>query len=324
MKKRLFTIIFSFCLLVTDAQSDSLAYKTDNKPSNHKKLFIAGGSAVYAAFATGLYFSWYNQYDQTRFHFFNDWHEWEQMDKAGHLFSSYFQSDLIFNTAIRAGYSSDASLALGAFSSLLFQSTIEVMDGFSSGWGFSVFDFSSNLVGTSIFAIQEKLWEEQRVKFKVSYWPVNHNDDIFYSENGLLSTSNKQRADALFGFHSLERLLKDYNGQTVWLSANINSFFKQSVLPDWINIAFGYSSHNMYGGFINSWGANDELFIVDSNKYPRHRQYILALDYDLSKVKTSNVFFKTLFDVLNIFKWPSPAIEYTSNGKMNFHLVFLN
>src|SRR5690242_7933555 len=36
-----------------------------------------------------LYTQWYQSYPQSRFHFFNDVDEWNQMDKAGHLMTAY-------------------------------------------------------------------------------------------------------------------------------------------------------------------------------------------------------------------------------------------
>ncbi len=287
-------------------------------------MLLWGGSGIYAVGATSLYFAWYKDYDQDGFHFFNDWGEWNNMDKAGHVFSAYSQTLLVFKGAQWAGYSNQQSLMMASASSLLFQSIIEIMDGFSSAWGFSITDLSANFLGTSAFYIQEKLWNEQRIKFKMSYWPEHHPSEIIVSETGLFSFPLEQRANQLYGSGALERILKDYNGQTIWASVNIHSFAKNSTFPKWLNVALGFSSANMYGGFSNRWELNDENIIIDPVKYPRSKQYVLALDYDLSKIRTDSPFLKTVFDVLDIIKWPAPAIEYSSVSGWRFHLVFTN
>jgi len=48
----------------------------------------------------------------------------------------------------------------------------------------------------------------------------------------------KLRPNTLGG-NFIQQALKDYNGQTYWLSANIWSFNKESNFPKWLNIAFG-------------------------------------------------------------------------------------
>ena len=54
----------------------------------------------------------------------------------------------------------------------------------------------------------------------------------------------KQRLDKL-GNDVTEEFLKDNNGQTYWLSANINSFFKTNDIPNLLNITFGYGADGM-------------------------------------------------------------------------------
>ena len=48
-------------------------------------------------------------------------------------------------------------------------SIIEVMDGFSTHWGFSKGDMLANIIGTGLFAAQQKWWGEQRMSLKFSF-----------------------------------------------------------------------------------------------------------------------------------------------------------
>lgn len=282
-----------------------------------------GTLGTYVTGSTALYFAWYKQNPQSGFHFFDDSQEWLQMDKLGHVYSGYNQSLQMYKSMRWAGYDDDFSILYSTLLGLGFQTTIEIMDGFSSKWGFSYTDCIANVSGVASFAIQQKLWKEQRLSLKMSYWPINHPNDIVRSETGILSVPLSSRSDDLFG-NGIEGLLKDYNGQTIWLSVDVSSFMKESKWPDWLSIAAGYSAENMYGGFQNTWEINDENFIADPILYPRYRQYILALDYNLSAVRTKSRFVNTFLDLLNMLKWPAPAIEYNRVDGFQFHLLFLN
>ena len=50
---------------------------------------IGGNVAAYGGTMIALYSTWYKNYPQSHFHFFNDNNEWLQIDKAGHTWSAY-------------------------------------------------------------------------------------------------------------------------------------------------------------------------------------------------------------------------------------------
>ena len=289
-----------------------------------QNLIKYGGAATYGLASYWLYNNWYKNFEQSGFHFFDDYGQWENVDKLGHMQASYMQTDLIHHSLIWAGWSEEKTLLSSAFISLGFQTTVEIMDGFSEEWGFSWSDFVSNILGAGSYVLQEKLWHQQKIKFKVSYWPKSYSNTGMNSSNGSQLFSLKERADFLFGNHFFEQSLKDYNAQTIWITSNPNQWIKTSIWPGWLGVAVGYSADNMYGGFNNSWEHKGEYVNVNQELYPRYRQYILAFDYDLTHLKVKGKFMKTLFKLLDIFKWPSPAIELRSNGELHFHLLFLN
>jgi len=284
-------------------------------------LALTGSSILYTGFSIGLYNTWYKQYPQSNFHLFNDWNEWNNMDKAGHVYTAYFQGVLCYKGAKWTGLSENQSILVGAICGSLFQTTIEVMDGFSDNWGFSIGDMASNVVGVGAFVAQQKAWGEQRINLKVSSWPQNYSQQDLYSVDGLSKTTLDARAADLFGDAYSESFLKDYNAQTIWASFNIKSFMnRDSKIPDWLNVAVGYGSENMYGGFENEW-ADDEgnRFVVSDIDYPNYKQYYLGLDIDLTRIKVKSPFLKSVLSVLNIFKLPLPAIEYNSLGELKVH-----
>ena len=128
-----------------------------------------------------------------------------------------------------------------------------------------------------------------------------------------------QRSDSLFGSSLPERALKDYNGQTYWLSANLQSFFPKSKLPPWLNVAVGYGASGMFGGYDNKWESGGTT--IDRSDIPRQRQWYLAPDIDFTRIKTKSKFLKTAFFVLNCLKFPAPALML-SNGKLKVHAVY--
>ena len=114
-------------------------------------------------------------------------------------------------------------------------------------------------------------------------------------------------------------MLKDYNGQTYWFSANLRSFFPGSDLPQWLNVAFGYGADGMFGGFENKW-EEDPGVSVDRTDIKRYRQLYLAPDINFSKIKTNSKAVKVLFAALDAFKFPTPSLEL-SNGKFKMNAI---
>jgi hypothetical protein len=278
----------------------------------------------YAAGSFALYQAWYKDYPKESFHFFNDLKEWEGVDKAGHIYSSYIQTDLLTSVFSWAGYERKTAVRNASLLSFAYQSTIEIMDGFSSAWGFSIADIGSNLIGNALYIAQEQLWGQQKIQMKMSSFPINYSNDIILSETSLFSSSLNDRAKHLYGNSWPESFLKDYNAQTIWFSSNPADWLSSNKWPNFLALSLGYGANNMFGGFENNWELNDENFIIDPVSYPRYKQYVLALDYDLRKIRSKKAWVNTILKALNLFKWPAPAIEYRSNGEWVFHLLFLN
>jgi hypothetical protein len=321
-----FTIIIAGTICIhAFSQTSHVQEKGFFAPSdtfNQKRFNYALGisAATYTGFSIGLYHAWYKQYPQGEFHFFNDSGEWGNMDKIGHVYTAYFQGVLCYKGAKWTGLSDDKSIIVGAVCGSLFQTTIEVMDGFSTEWGFSFSDMAANTAGIGLYALQQKYWKDQRISLKVSSIPKRYPNHIVVGTQGTEITL-QERADNLFGSSFAEKYLKDYNAQVYWASISVESFFPIDKWPDWLNIAFGYGADNMFGGFDNEWETDGEQFVVDVEAFPRVHQFYLGFDLNLSKIKTNNNFLKGVLSMFNIFKVPSPAIEINSKGEFTFHIL---
>lgn len=273
--------------------SDSLNKKRQNS------VFIT--EAVLASGALiGLNQLWYADYPRSNFHFINDNADWLQMDKAGHLYSSYHIGRFGAEALNWSGTSKKNQVIYGASLGFAFLTAVEVLDGFSEKWGASMGDVIANASGTALYVSQELIWKEQRIIPKFSYHKTQYSN---------------YRPDVL-GSTVPEQILKDYNGQTYWLSTNIYSFSKGSKIPKWLNVALGYGAEGMIS-------KNDDNFIpILIHKPEKFRQFYLSLDVDLSKIKTKSHFLKTIFSVLNTVKIPAPTIEYSPQSGFKFYAFY--
>lgn len=274
-----------------------------------RKWIVGGGSALVAVGSLlALNEAWYKQYPKTGFHTFDDSREWLQVDKAGHAWTAYHVSRTLTALWRWTGTPEHKAVLLGSATSIGYMGIIEYLDAHSAEWGWSWADIGANTTGTLLFAAQELAWKEQKISFKFSSAPRSYPANL------------QQRADKLFGKSFPEKLLKDYNAQTYWLSANIRSFYKEAPLPDWLNIAVGYGATGMFGGFENL--AYDELGdpIFDRRDIARQRQWYLSPDIDFTRIKSSRKGARTLLQILNCIKMPAPALELR-NGKLKGRLI---
>ena len=279
-------------------------------PNKGRVWLVAGTNVVgYSSAMIALYAAWYKNYPQTRFHTFNDLPEWKQMDKAGHIYSAYVESRSSMELWRWAGLDRKKRIWIGGMSGVFYQTVIEVLDGFSAGWGWSWGDFTANILGSGALVAQELAWDDQRIKFKFSFHRKNYSDP-----------SLNQRSDLLFGKTTTERLLKDYNGQTYWASVNLKPFFKNSNLPDWLSVSLGYGAEGLFGGTQNTAKDANGNIIFDRRDIKRYRQWFLSPDIDLSKIKTHKKAVHLLLSMLSAFKFPTPSIEF-SNGKFRAHAI---
>ena len=301
MKKRILYFVFVLASFSGLAQSKLNQFlkpsDTLHKPRRNAVVITeatAGGLTL-----LGLNQLWYSDFERSKFQTINDNNEWLQMDKLGHAFTAYQVGKFGADVLNWSGVSEKDQLLYGATLGFSFLTAVEVLDGFSKEWGFSWGDFAANASGTGLYIGQELLWKEQRITLKYSF----HRTDFA-----------AQRPDKL-GVGLLEESLKDYNGQTYWLSANLHSFFKQSKLPKWLNVAFGYGGEGLLAG---TEAKQIELF----GQHNRQRQYYLSLDVDLTKINTNSHILRTLFNIFNVVKIPLPTLEFTDKNGIKFHAMY--
>lgn len=255
-----------------------------------RKIILLSGAA-YTTSLVVLGNTWYGKAERQPFTFFNDWPEWKQVDKAGHFFTAFHLSAATAQVLQRHQIPPAKAHLYGTLTGFLLLLPIEILDGFSANYGASLPDLGANLSGSLFYYSQATLWKEIRIHPKFSFhrtsFPARRNDGTL--GNGLPS-----------------ELLKDYNGQTYWLSFNADRFF---AFPRWLNIALGYGATGMvYGRTVQNHAAG----------YQAVRQFYLAPDFDLSHIKSRSKAINTVLFIANLIKLPAPALEISS-GSMKWH-----
>jgi len=302
MLKLLLSILLILSLTVSFSQSvkdSTINYK------KRKLILVTGTSVLTVGSLVYLNQEWYSQYNTGHFRFFNDNAEWLQMDKVGHVWTNYQTSRLMMQAFNWAGYTKQQQLIYGGTISFAYMTAVECLDGFSAGWGFSWGDIIANGLGSGLAIGQEVWFKEQRMQLKFSYSP-----------SGLAKYNPK-----LLGSSFTSQLLKDYNGQTYWLSINPSSFLKKQSgkFPKWLSAAFGYSAYGMTNALTNKevMDKNGNVFFFNPE-----RRFYFSLDVDLTRIKTKSKVLKSIFSVINVIKFPAPALQYSKSGFRFYGLYY--
>lgn len=262
--------------------------------------FIVG---IYATIMVWLNYAWYRGFPRSNFHWFDDRGEWNQVDKAGHMYGAYFETVWAYELLRWSGVDNKRAAITAAFIGMGFESSIEIWDGFSTKWGASWSDLAANACGAMLAMVQYLLWEEQRIMCKFSY----NANQYRYTTPEL-----QDRADDLFGRSFFEKVVKDYNNITLWVSINPSKFIP-AIKPDWGCVSIGYAGENLFGGFQNRW-IDAEGKKHDRTDLPRNRIIKLSLDADLPRLRQNDPTGKAVFKALNIIKMPFPSYNIRIPG----------
>jgi hypothetical protein len=302
LKAIICSALIFFSALMPLRSQDSLSLNSPPK-INKTRLFTSLGveAAAYAGLASYLELIWYKDKPSAPFHLDHDFKGYQQVDKFGHVFGSYYEGYIGYNLLRFSGVKKTPSLLLGGTLGLIMQTPIEIFDGIHESWGWSWGDILANTIGTSLFIGQELLFDDQVVKYKVSW----HKSPYPFRASG---EPVKPELRNLF----------DYNSQTYWLSVPLKKIMPASKIPPWICVAAGYGATGMYGKYENLTSYNG----VPVPPTDRYRKYMLTMDIDWTKIKTDSKFLRAVFDCLIFVKLPFPALEYNSLGQFKGHWLY--
>lgn len=281
-------IIFCFLILSqTVVAQNTTIYKRQKDSTNLSKQIFTNslvGTSYFGSLLT-LQNVWYKENYQQELHFFNDGKNWFQMDKLGHGYTSYELTRGISELYEWAGTSKKNAALIGSSISLSYLTCLELMDGFSKNWGFSTWDITANIGGTALYLGQNLLFSRQ----------------LFVPKFSFHKTKYAPLRPEVLGSNFSEQLLKDYNGQTYWLSFSPGNFGSNNF-PKWLCLSLGYSADAKILG-------NSDIYL----NYVAKREYLFSVDLDLSQLAVKNVILKRLLKQLNLIKIPFPALHLSNN-----------
>ncbi len=198
------------------------------------------------------------------------------IDKLGHFYGGAIATDMFYGGLRWADMEEKIAYIYGAVLSGIVQIGIEVKDGFSPRWGFSVYDVGSGMIGSLLPIGRRYIPWMNGLNIKWSYYkPSRHYFDVVNPHG----TWND-----------------DYEGQTYWFTYKINDVLPstlEKIWPDILGVAVGLSL------------ATDE-----DGKGGGHVEIFLGLDYDLTVIIPSDsAFWEGVKHYLNYIHLPAPAVR---------------
>ena len=235
-------------------------------------VLIAYGAAYWLVFDKG----WWDE-QGSHFRFENDFDYALNLDKFGHFASGVIMGESFYEGYRWAGVSEFKSYLFAGFSAMETHIAIDVKDGYSPQWGFSVFDVLSGTLGGFLPMAERYIPVFKYVDLKWSYW-INTKAYYRQSKTGVFTD--------------------DYCNQTFWASFKIHRMLPKAArayYPSWLAIAAGLS-------------IDEGVFIHDRDVTP-HREVYIALDYDLEAFRPQSRMARTIVKYLNYFKLPAPTVQ---------------
>ena len=139
------------------------------------------------------------------------------------------------------------------------------------------------------------------------------HDDVQFKFSFNQTKWANQRPE-LLGNNLGQQILKDYNGQTYWISMPFSRI--DNYLTDFLMFSFGYGAEAMIYG--SSY--EQDIILPKLNSY---RQFYLSLDINWWKIINQTIIgkWKYIFYPLKYIKTPMPTIEL-SQKKLKFHSFY--
>lgn len=271
--------------------STHLAFFEPSHTFNNKRFLGVAASTTVALASSYVYVqtAWWKDNSKS-FHFDGgaDLKYAKNLDKFGHFFGGVIYGDLFAGGMRWAGSSEKKSKLWGGVFGTSIQAFVEIKDGYSPNWGFSVFDLLSGSAGAfyPYFQTQSRLLAA--TDMKLSYY----KRDDFYFKN---QTYKGQWND-------------DYMNQTYWFTFNPKRYNPNWKWPAWLGISAGFSIDNKLNDLYT--GVNDY-----ANHGKGHYEWFLAPDIDFKALLPKTKGWQKLAHVLNYVKVPAPTIRLKPSVK---------
>ncbi|MDD3050426.1 MAG: DUF2279 domain-containing protein [Candidatus Cloacimonetes bacterium] len=287
----------SYEYFTIDGDDENINYSEpidrDSLQIKWNRVAIIGTS--YTAAVVGLHIwqsnNWWSD-ERGKFHFKINVEHAQAMDKFSHTYATIMESYFFSKAFNWCGLNDEKSALWGSILALLYQTQIEIQDGFAKKWGFDVNDQIANTIGAGWFYARSKVDFLKHFDIKMSYYP----SDYSRTEEGIEELGKKNQ-----GFSFVNYIFLDYGGHTYWLSGRVWELLPerlQNYWPKFLALSVGVSAHNL------------------KTDRKQQREYYLSLDYDFSKILPANKKgWKTITELLNFIHFPAPAVRISPDFK---------
>jgi len=192
------------------------------------------------------------------------------------------------------------------FSASLFAQNIYFLSRWS-GFNNNTASYTSLLLASSIMGAMEvhdayyKRWGFSTGDFifnvlGASFYTGQQNIDVMKNLDYKISYDFTKEKDD-------QAVIESYANMTFWLTANPSGLFESALpewFPNWLNIAVGVSV---------------------THSEPKRTEFLIALDYNLKRLKTKSIFLNHIIHTLDRYHFPAPAVRL-SPGFIGFGLYF--
>jgi len=252
----------------------------DSTRVNGTRLAIVGGTVAAGMVAIHIYQhnAWWRG-ARGPFHVEEDLRYAKNIDKLGHLYAANLLTFGLSRSLRWTNVGEEPALVWGAVGSTLFETYIEVEDGFAVHWGFDRVDFAADVFG-AWYPVAQHAWPFLRnFNFRFSYLPKTPG-----SEGPFPGQTHT--------------VFDDYEGQTIWLTLTMKNLLPSSwaeVWPSPLCLSFGLAVRNNLSA-------------------DRYLTLLIAPDLDLTKIfPADSEFLQSLGAVLNFIHFPLPAVRVSPN-----------
>ncbi|MDR1759575.1 MAG: YfiM family protein [Fibrobacter sp.] len=240
--------------------------------------FAAMASLTSASFIAAYVFvfekGWWDN-EESSFHFENDFEYALNLDKLGHFMGGVLLSEVFYEGYRWSGVSEGYSYLFSGISASLVHVGIDIKDGYSPEWGFSIFDVLAGTLGGFYPMAKRYIPAFKYFDVKMSYW---------------------MNSKAYFRQSETDIVTDDYVNQTYWLSLKIHRLLPASIreyYPMWLAFAAGVS-------------VNEDTFIRGRKG---KREVYLALDYDFEAFRPKSRLARQIVKFVNYIKFPAPTVQ---------------